>query len=620
MIEVAGVLLGAFLLDLALGDPDYPLHPVRLLGHLAAFLERGLRALGLSGRLGGGLFTSAHLAVTLVVSLGLGALARALHPWVFDLWSVFAVYSSIALRGLFDHALPVRQALEAGDLAAAQAAVQRIVGRDATLLDAPGVARAAVESVAEGFVDGFFSPVFWYTAAGFLALVWTLPGGLATLAATEAALLYRAANTLDSMVGYRNERYRRFGQVSARLDDLVNYLPSRLAVLALFAAALLLRLDAAAGLRVWLRDRRRHPSPNSGQTESYAAGALGVRLGGPTAYPHGLVVKGWLGDGTPEVTGLHLDRCCRLVRAAGCLTAASILFVALSAAAGASEAGLVSPAPSQPPHRIVSLAPTLTEDLFAIGAGSLVVGDTDFCDYPEAARTLPKIGGITARTIHMEGLLALRPDLVISMGDGQQPVIDTLRRLGVRVEVVKSDALEDSFQALRRLGELTGHQPEADRRIAEMRRRIAQVRQAVEAIPAEKRPRVFYQIWDKPLMTAGRTSFIGELIELAGGTNIFADLQGDYPQVSAEAVLQRDPEVILAPDHHGARLTAAQLVARPAWQHITAVRSRRYHVIDGDMVSRAGPRLVDALESFARLLHPGLFPPPATAKRPGGRP
>ncbi len=335
MTEVTVILLAAFLLDLAFGDPDYPLHPVRLVGHLATLLERGLRASGLSGFLGGGLFTFLCLAATLTAYLGLAALALALHPRAFDLLSIFAVYSSIALRGLFDHALPVGRALERGDLAAARTAVQRIVGRDASLLDSTGVARAAVESVAEGFVDGFFAPFSWYAAVGALALAGGLPARQATLAATAAALLYRVANTLDSMVGYRDERCRRFGWASARLDDLVNFLPSRSAVLALFAAALLLRLDAVRGWRVWLRDRRRHPSPNSGQTESYAAGALGVRLGGPTAYPHGVVVKGWLGDGTPEVTSLHLERCCRLVRVAGYLTATAALIAALSTAAAA---------------------------------------------------------------------------------------------------------------------------------------------------------------------------------------------------------------------------------------------------------------------------------------------
>ncbi|HEY0514651.1 MAG TPA: adenosylcobinamide-phosphate synthase CbiB, partial [Thermoanaerobaculia bacterium] len=389
MIEVAAVFLAAFLLDLAIGDPAYPLHPVRLLGRLAAFLERALRALGLSGFVGGGLFTLAHLAVTLAVWLGLGALAMAVHPRALDLLSVLAVYSSIAFRDLFDHAGPVRRALERGDLPAARSAVQRIVGRDAALLDAAGVARAAVESVAEGFVDGFFSPFVWYAAAGALALAGGLPAEQATLAATAAALLDRAVNTLDSMVGYRDERYRRFGWASARLDDLANFLPARLAVAALFVAALLLRLDAAAGLRVWLRDRRRHPSPNSGQAESYAAGALGVRLGGPTIYPHGMVTKGWLGDETVEVTGLHLDRCCRLVRTAGCLAAAAVLLMALTLPAAAAAA-------TGPARRIVSLAPALTEDLFALGAGPAVVGDTEYCDYPAAARALPKVGGITS--------------------------------------------------------------------------------------------------------------------------------------------------------------------------------------------------------------------------------
>jgi iron complex transport system substrate-binding protein len=142
--------------------------------------------------------------------------------------------------------------------------------------------------------------------------------------------------------------------------------------------------------------------------------------------------------------------------------------------------------------------------------------------------------------------------------------------------------------------------------------RVERVRRAVTGVPAAERPRVFYQVWDRPLMTAGPESFVGELIETAGGRNVFADVGSLYPRVSPEAVIRRDPDVILAPDHHGEPVSAEMLAARPGWEAIRAVRRRRVHTIDGDLVSRPGPRLVQGLEIIARLLHPErLAPGPA---------
>lgn len=270
---------------------------------------------------------------------------------------------------------------------------------------------------------------------------------------------------------------------------------------------------------------------------------------------------------------------------------------------------------SEPPRRLVSLAPSITEILFAIGAGSDVVGNTTYCNFPEEAQELAKVGGTTAQTIQIERIVALRPDMIFSSGEGQESVVRALKRLGVRVHVVRTKTVDEVLEGILELGGMTGRSEAAERVVGEMRRRMERIREALADLPKESRPRVFYQVWDQPLMTAGNSTFIGQLIELAGGTHLFVDLPQAYPQISPEAVLQRNPEVILAPDHHGSQVLPSSIASRPGWAEIAAVRTGRIYLLPGDLVSRPGPRLVVALEVLAQLLHPDRFPP---ASRPGG--
>lgn len=328
MIEAAVILLGAFALDILLGDPVYSLHPVRLIGRTASLYEGALFRGGLTGYAGGVVFfiltvitiTGIYAAAHLGIEAGLGEIVRAAD--------VFILYSCIALKDQFHHARPVRRALEKGELDAARAAVQKIVGRDASVLDPRGVARAAVESIAESFTDGFFSPVFWFVLGAACA---ALLGADPVFSGVAAALFYRAVNTLDSMVGYRNERYRKFGCCSAVSDDVFNYIPARLSVFFLFVAALVLGFSAQKGLKAWLRDKSKSSSPNSAHTESFAAGALGIRLGGPVTYFFGTVDKPLLGFGGQEISPRHIEQCLKLVFAAGAIcifASAAALFVA----------------------------------------------------------------------------------------------------------------------------------------------------------------------------------------------------------------------------------------------------------------------------------------------------
>lgn len=333
-MAAALLLLAAVLIDAAIGDPVYPWHPVRLMGKTAAAVENLLRKTGWVGYCGGGLLLLFMVTLFGGGSFLLMTFLQTVNRWLAALGGLFLLYSSIALTDMFRHAVPVATALRRQEADAARQEVQKIVGRDAHLLDEQGIARAAVESVAESFVDGFLSPLFWFSvgAAG-AAFAGTDP----VIWGVAAAITYRVTNTLDSMVGYRNERYRRFGTAAARSDDFLNFIPARLAIPILTLAALVTGHDAKACWKVALRDRLKHASPNSGHTESGVAGALGIRLGGPTVYPHGTVDKPWLGDQFPAaVDARSIEDCCRLVRSAGWigLFFSLVLLATLAAATG----------------------------------------------------------------------------------------------------------------------------------------------------------------------------------------------------------------------------------------------------------------------------------------------
>lgn len=308
------VVTTAVVLDLLFGDPAYRLHPVRLIGSLAGTLERELRRLGRPG-VGGGLLL---LGTVLVFALGVYVAARYAADSLFTglgiVLDIYVFYSCIALRDMVKHSRPVEHALMRGDTENARRHLQRIVGRDVAQLDRTGIARATVESISEGFVDGFLAPLFWFAAGGLTA---GLFGNQSPVFAVATALGYRSVNTLDSMVGYRNARYCLFGRASARGDDILNFLPARLSLAVLWLGAALSGLDAVSGWRTAIRDRLKHSSPNSAHAESFVAGALGVKLGGPTMYPFGIVEKPWLGDGSDSTGPEHIRRACRLTLATG---------------------------------------------------------------------------------------------------------------------------------------------------------------------------------------------------------------------------------------------------------------------------------------------------------------
>jgi adenosylcobinamide-phosphate synthase len=325
MILAAAILFLAFILDLFLGDPPFPFHPVRLIGAAISALEKLLLRLGWSGS-GGGI-----VLVTMTIGLATGTyltfrhFIAGLHPYLTTVFDLYLAYSCLALKDLCKHAEPIAETLARSDLAQAQNELQKIVGRDTSNLNPAGVARGAVESVAENFVDGVLSPLFWYSVTAVCSHVLGCPAPAA--AGIVGMLAFKAISTLDSMVGYRSEHYLLFGRAAARLDDLANLLPARLSLIILFMGAVLSGEKAWAGWKIFRRDRLKHVSPNAGHSESFVAGALGIRLGGPTVYQKQIVEKSWLGDGDERVGADHIRRCCRLIYRSGWL--AILLFTAI---------------------------------------------------------------------------------------------------------------------------------------------------------------------------------------------------------------------------------------------------------------------------------------------------
>lgn len=298
--------LGGFVLDAVFGDPAWLPHPVVLMGKCISKLEKTLRAQfpkTQQGELLAGAVLAFCLPVgTFLLTSAVCLLAAKISPWLGLAVQMFWCGQALAAKGLVQESRNVYNKLVKPDLPAARKAVSRIVGRDTENLTAEGVTKAAVETVAENASDGVIAP-----------LLYMLLGG------APLALTYKAVNTMDSMVGYKNETYLYFGRAAAKLDDVANYIPSRLAALLWAAAAALTGNDAKGAWRIWRRDRRNHASPNSAQTESACAGALGVQLAGPAYYFGEYYPKPTIGDALRPIEPQDILRADRMMYAASIL-------------------------------------------------------------------------------------------------------------------------------------------------------------------------------------------------------------------------------------------------------------------------------------------------------------
>jgi len=257
------------------------------------------------------------------------------------------------------------------------------------------------------------------------------------------------------------------------------------------------------------------------------------------------------------------------------------------------------------PQRIVSLVPSVSEIVFALGAESRLVGRTDFCDYPPPVLGKPSVGGMV--NPNLETLVTLRPDLVFATDEGnREDTIRQLERLRIPVYLVHADRIAETVELITRVGALTGRSAEAPRVIGEMERRIERVRRAVAAFP---RRRVLYVLWPDPLIVPGRASMLTELIEVAGGTSITATDGESYPRFSLEAAVARAPEVIILADHSTGASTAGR-AAPEMWKRLTsvpAIQAGQLYSADLSILHRYGPRVPDGIETLARFIHPEAF-------------
>lgn len=311
-------MLAGFVMDCFLGDPAALPHPVSLIGACISFLERLLRKL--FPKTDRGAAAAGCVMVILVVLLSglvpflILYFCSRISPWLYFAVCCIMSWQIIAAKCLKTEAEKVRACLARGDLAAARKQVGMLVGRNTEHLTEEQVIRAAVETVAENTSDGVTAPLFWMALGG-----------------PAAGFVYKAINTMDSMVGYKNDEYLYFGRCAAKLDDAANFIPSRFSALCMIAAAGLSGFDGKNAWRIWKRDRRKHASPNSAQTESVCAGALHVQLGGNAFYFGKLFEKPFLGDADRPVEQEDISRSCRLMYAASIFLLAVVELIGLGA-------------------------------------------------------------------------------------------------------------------------------------------------------------------------------------------------------------------------------------------------------------------------------------------------
>jgi adenosylcobinamide-phosphate synthase len=278
------ILCSAVLLDWIFGDPIKIPHPIGFIGKGIHWLEKGIRKSGLSLKLGGLFLLILSTGSVVGFITALLYVANSINPWLRIFVTIYLLYTSLAAKCLRVEGMKVFNALKAGNLSEGRRFVSYLVGRDTQNLDEDEVIRAAVETAAENTVDGVLAPLFYMV----IGLVFDFP--------VQAVFLYKTINTLDSMVGYIQEPYREIGFFSAKTDDVFNYIPARIGSLFMLVGGAVLRYDLKNGIRILVRDRRNHKSPNSGYPESTVAGLLGIQMGGTNRYFNETMVKPTIGD------------------------------------------------------------------------------------------------------------------------------------------------------------------------------------------------------------------------------------------------------------------------------------------------------------------------------------
>ena len=253
-----------------------------------------------------------------------------------------------------------------------------------------------------------------------------------------------------------------------------------------------------------------------------------------------------------------------------------------------------------PAQRIISLAPSNTEILYAIGAGGRVIGVTTFDDFPEEVLQVEKIGDFNG--MNLERIIELEPDLVINYGDGITEETQRLVEAGIQIAGFEPESIEEIIKTIERIGILTGNNTEAEALTQEMLEKEAGL---IEKIQGLETKTVFYEIWHEPLMAAGPGSFVDQLIKLAGGVNVAGDAESEYPQFDLEQLIERNPQVYLTAIDLPEK-TVESIKERPGFENIEAVKNDQIYLLDGNIMSRPGPRIIEALEILIKAIHPEI--------------
>ena len=299
----------AFSLDLIIGDPR-SFHPVAITGKLARITESLFRKLISNDYLSGMLTSFLILFFSGAASFLLISLLFQINFYAAYAVSAFLFSFTFAVRSMLEHAKKIKSCLVKGDLSGARTETAKIVGRNTENLSPEDLIRASVESTAESLIDGIFSPILF----GFIGMLLQGPA-----LAVAFAVIYRNANTMDSMFGHKNKKYKMFGWASARLDDLLNFIPARIAFIFILISSIFRKENHKNCIKIYFRDRNKHPSPNAGQSEAAFAGALGIQLGGENEYAEGKERRPFMGDPLEKLVPRHIDRAGALLMIASLL-------------------------------------------------------------------------------------------------------------------------------------------------------------------------------------------------------------------------------------------------------------------------------------------------------------
>ena len=259
------------------------------------------------------------------------------------------------------------------------------------------------------------------------------------------------------------------------------------------------------------------------------------------------------------------------------------------------------------PQSIISLSPASTEILFAVGAQNQIVAVSDLSDYPPETKSLPKVGGFDGKTLSLETILSFKPDFVYLTDGMHNFLIEQLEQNNIKYYISSSSSINDIFSEMMEIGKITGHQAEAENKVASLQNQLQEitdsssVNSSANADSTAKQKTVYYEVWNAPYMSCGSSSFINDIIEKAGGKNIFANLQDAYPIVSEETILAENPDIILIPQSSG--ISIDSIKSRNGWNKMQAVQKNQIYLVDDNLLSRPGPRAINAVQNLSKILN-----------------